>query len=346
MRERELRLGQADKVDRVVRGHRQRQRVGGGQADVLARQYDQATGYETGILAGFEHACQPVQPGVGVRAPDGFYERADHVVVLVFPVVQRPGAASGLDVGHSHGFATACFGQGEGHFQAVQCSARITLDEAGQKFQHSNLDCAPLMYESPAQHHEELLVRERLEAEQGATGQQRPVHTKKRVLCRSADQGQFARLHRWQERVLLGPVEAVNLVQEQHRAPPLLAEQPPGAFDGLADVFYPGRDCGQADEGPLRRPSYQPCERRLARTGRPPQDGRAQPVRFDQRPERSSRPEQALLADHIVQGLRAHAGRERPTIGQAPLHGGLEKVWPLSRQLGPRPPLPDPGRAR
>ena len=71
-----------------------------GHAHVLAGQYDQAAGYEPGVLARLEHPGQPVEAGVGVRAPDALYEGADDVVVLVIPVAQRPGAAGRFDVGH------------------------------------------------------------------------------------------------------------------------------------------------------------------------------------------------------------------------------------------------------
>ena len=90
-------------------------------------------------------ALQPVQAGVGIRAPDGFDERADHVVVLVFPVAQGTGAAGGLDVGHAHGPTTARFGQGQGYFEAVQGGPSVALDEARQEFEHTIVDRSPFV---------------------------------------------------------------------------------------------------------------------------------------------------------------------------------------------------------
>ena len=80
-------------------GHRHDERLRVGLADVLAGQDDQAADDEAGVLAGLEHAGQPVEAGVGVGAPDALDEGGDHVVVLVAPVAQRLGAERGLGVG-------------------------------------------------------------------------------------------------------------------------------------------------------------------------------------------------------------------------------------------------------
>ena len=54
-----------------------------GQPDVLGRRDHQPPGDEPGVLARLEHPGQPVEAGVGVRAPDALDEGADDVVVLV-----------------------------------------------------------------------------------------------------------------------------------------------------------------------------------------------------------------------------------------------------------------------
>ena len=95
----ELRLGQADVLEGVRGGHRDHQRLRVGLADVLAGQDDQAADDEAGVLAGLEHAGEPVEAGVGIGAADALDERGDHVVVLVAPVAQRLGAERRLGVG-------------------------------------------------------------------------------------------------------------------------------------------------------------------------------------------------------------------------------------------------------
>ena len=48
-----------------------------------------------------------------------------------------------------------------------------------------------------------------------------------------------------EQRVLLGLVEAVDLVEEQDRALALLAQPAPGPLDDLAHVLHAGADGGQ-----------------------------------------------------------------------------------------------------
>ena len=95
----ELRLGQADVLERVGGRHRDHERLRVGLADVLAGQDDQAADDEAGVLPGLEHAGEPVEAGVGVGAADALDEGGDHVVVLVAPVAQRLGAERRLRVG-------------------------------------------------------------------------------------------------------------------------------------------------------------------------------------------------------------------------------------------------------
>jgi hypothetical protein len=81
----ELGLGQADELDGPGGGVGDEQAGGVGHADVLGGEDHEAPGDEAGVLPRLEHAGQPVEPGVGVRAPDALDEGADHVVVLVAP---------------------------------------------------------------------------------------------------------------------------------------------------------------------------------------------------------------------------------------------------------------------
>src|SRR5437016_5640609 len=64
----ELGFGHADLGDDVVGGGGDEKRVGIGVADVLAGQDRDAAGDEARVFAGFEHAGDPVDGGVGVGA--------------------------------------------------------------------------------------------------------------------------------------------------------------------------------------------------------------------------------------------------------------------------------------
>src|SRR5688500_12410373 len=80
---------------------------------------------------------------------------------------------------------------------------------------------------------------EAFEDEDLGAGEQRAVELEARVLRRGADQDHRAVLDVRQEAVLLGPVEAMDLVDEQQRA---LADGAPLLSRGeyLAQVGHPG----------------------------------------------------------------------------------------------------------
>ena len=99
MREVELRLGQPDELDRP----------GGGVGDDERRaesaiptssdaRITSRRAMKRGVLAGFEHAREPVEPGVEIGAADALDERGDDVVVLVVAVAQRAQRQRGLGV--------------------------------------------------------------------------------------------------------------------------------------------------------------------------------------------------------------------------------------------------------
>ena len=81
----QLRLGETDVLDRVGRGDGDGQRLRIRLADVFAGQDDEPSDDEPRVLAGLQHASQPVEAGVGIRSADALDERGDHVVVLVAP---------------------------------------------------------------------------------------------------------------------------------------------------------------------------------------------------------------------------------------------------------------------
>ena len=133
-------------------------------------------------------------------------------------------------------------------------------------------------------------------------------------------------LHRRQQGVLLRPVEAVHLVQEQDRPPPLLAQEGLGPVHGLAHVLHAGGDRGQAHEGPLGGPGDQAGQGGLARAGRAPKHRRAEPVGFDERPQRPARGQQVLLAHHLVEDC----GRMRAASGPSVARRRSSAAWKRS----------------
>ena len=83
----QLRFGQAHEFDSPSSGVGHHQRHGVGLAHILAGQDDQTSGDKPGILTGFEHPGQPVEPSIGIRTSDRLDECAHLVVVVVLAVV-------------------------------------------------------------------------------------------------------------------------------------------------------------------------------------------------------------------------------------------------------------------
>ena len=92
LRQRGVGLGHPEKVRGVLGGERDLERARIGVADVLGGEADQAPRDVERILAGLEHAREPVDAGVGVAVPDRFVQRRDDVVVLLAGLVVEQGA--------------------------------------------------------------------------------------------------------------------------------------------------------------------------------------------------------------------------------------------------------------
>ena len=186
----------------------------------------------------------------------------------------------------------------------------------------------------PAAHDQrELLVGERHELVDLAPRQQRRVDLEVRVLRRRADQRQRPLLDRRQQRVLLGLVEAVDLVEEEDRPLAVGAETLPAEAITSRTCADRGGHGRQLLEGRAGRVRDHARERRLPAPGRPVQDRGADAVLRDREPQRGMLAEDLLLADEILEPLRPHAhGQRSRRLGAArwlrprrgrPRHGSM-----------------------
>ena len=143
-----------------------------------------------------------------------------------------------------------------------------------------------------------------------AARQERGVEFEARVLGGRADQRDGAVLDVRQEAVLLGAVEAVDLVHEQQG---LLPGAGGGARLGenLLEVGDAGEHRRDRDEAQADGIGEQPRDAGLAGAGRPPQDHRGETAGGDHAPDRAVGAGQMLLADDLVEAARPQAVGER-----------------------------------
>ena len=166
----------------------------------------------------------------------------------------------------------------------------------------------------------QIVSRVALELVQPAARHERPDDRVERVLGRGADQRHEPGLHDRQQRVLLRLVEAVDLVDEEHRAPALRTQPLTGAPDHRLDVGLAGRDRRELFERRFRARRDDARERGLAGAGRAEEDRRRHAVLLDRPPQRRPLAHELRLAGELVERSRAHAVGER-RVRRAPLLG-------------------------
>ena len=154
--------------------------------------------------------------------------------------------------------------------------------------------------------------------------EQRGVELEAGVLGRRADQRHRAVLDKGQEAVLLGAVEAVDLVDEQQGS---LAHpgRCPGFGEGLLEVGDAREHRADRGEAHAHRVGEQPGDAGLAGARRPPQDHRGQLAGRHHPPDRAFGSGQVLLADHLAERMRAQPVGER-RVGRGRVRWSLRQV--------------------
>ena len=347
--QRRVALRHADEVARLLRGDGDGQRLRVGVADVLGGEPHQPPRDVERVLAGLEHAREPVHRGVGVAVAHRLVEGGDQVVVLFARLVveQRPPLDRlPQECLVDPGDAVHRWRRGRGELEQVQGDApvpvrvpRHALDGLVGDADGQSAEPARLIGERPPEDGDRVVLGERLEDEDLRPREQRRVDLERRVLGGGADEDDVARLDPREERVLLGLVEAVDLVDEQNRAAPARAPGPLGLGHHLADLLDAREHRRKRDEVRARRLGDEPREARLPRARRAPENHRLQQVALDGLPQRLAGRQQVLLAHVLVEGARAHAlGKRRA----APLGRGGRIV----EQVGVRHDRPPPWRWR
>ena len=181
-------LGQADVLDGAGRSVGDEQRLRIGEPDVLAREDDEPAGDETRVLAGFEHAREPVEARVGIGAADRLDERGDDVVVLVVAVANAAQRERSFRVGERDRRAVVLDRERVRDLEHREQMTRVALalvDEMAQRFvvDRRRLRCRGRVRRRSSARSRELLERgvvERLEPERACCARASgPVSEKK-----------------------------------------------------------------------------------------------------------------------------------------------------------------------
>ena len=165
-----------------------------------------------------------------------------------------------------------------------------------------------------------------METKQGRSRHQWRIDLEVRVFGGGPDQHDQPLFDGGQQRVLLGLVEPVHLVEEQDRSGAALAESVTSRRNLFPHVLHRRRDRRQLDEHLLGRRRDQTRQARLPGSGWAPEDHRRQSIALDQSPQRTPGGKQVALADHIVEVARPQPGRERRASRQALFGSGGEQV--------------------
>ena len=203
------------------------------------------------------------------------------------------------------------------HFERVVGVAAVAARVAGDHLQRLVVGCKPeraqaafLIGQRSFEQRDDLILFERLEHIDPAAGEQSRNHFEGGVLGGGADQPDGAALDVRQEGVLLGLVEAVNLVDEQDRPRVQI-----GGFGRvghhLLDLFNAAHDGRELDEAGLRGFGYDLGQSGFAHSGRAPEDHRAGVVALDLHAQGLAGTDQMLLPHEFFQTAGPHALSER-----------------------------------
>ena len=151
----------------------------------------------------------------------------------------------------------------------------------------------------------------RLEGQHPCARQESGVELEGRILGRRADEDDGAVLHDRQEGILLGAVEAMDLVDEKQRAPAVGATQP-RRLEHLLQIGDAGKDRRDLLEGVIHLMGEQPRHGGLAGARRAPEDHRTEARRLEHARQDPALARQMFLADDLAELARPQPVGQRP----------------------------------
>jgi hypothetical protein len=262
------------------------------------------------------------------------------VAVLALVVDRRAALHDLLQFGRTEGLALAR--RAPDLFRQCQRGAAVAVRHGDQHRARIGIERQRTVFDRLGARQELLdgIAVERAEDEDAGTRQERRVELEGRVLGRCADQRHRPVFHDRQEGILLGAVEAVDLVDEEERALAGLAAGA-GRLEGLLQIGNAGEDGGDLLEMEIGLAGEKARDGRLARAGRPPEDHRAERARGEHTGERATGAEEMILPDDIGKPLGPKPVGERPRrrlLQPRRLEERRHLAYPLTRELMSRPP--------
>ena len=334
LRECEIAFGHADKIHGIARGHAEGEGVGIGEADIFDGHANHAAGNVERIFTGFDHSSQPVQCGVGITVAHGFVQGGDEVVMFFAGFVVEQGAflegVANDVVGDLCGPSAGVLCQASGDFEDVVSAAGIAAGIAGDFFedvvgglQVHSAKAAVFIGESALEELHDLIFGQRLQNVYAAAGEQGTVDFERWIFGGGADEPDVALFHVREKCVLLGFVEAVDLVDEDDGAGAILADAFSVGHD-LFDLFDSDEDGGEFDELRFCHACDNFGERGFAGAGWAPENERASVVALDLSAERLAGADELLLSRIFFKRAGAHPiGEGTAAVGGA----GCVRSW-------------------
>ena len=129
-----------------------------------------------------------------------------------------------------------------------------------------------------------------------------------------------------QNRILLGLVEAMDFIDEQHRAHPMHAQPIAGSGNRLAQIGDTAGDSAHGHEMRMCGVGDHTSGGGFASAGRSPQNQGAEAVRLDRLAQKRAGANHMLLTNQLVQRLRSHARGQRSTAIEFVSLVGLKQI--------------------
>jgi len=277
------------------------------------------------------------------------------VLVGVAVVADRAALEGVLGRGERDGLRGA--GRLARELERGQRGARVPARAGGEELERlgrDRLGVAPALLDRALEQTQHVLRGEHPQLVDLGAREQRGVDLEVGILRRRPDQRHEALLDRGKERVLLGLVEAVDLVEEEDRRLSRALLPVLGALEHGAHLGATGLHRALLFEGRAGPGGDDARERRLAATGRAEEDHGVRATLLDRPPQGRAGVEQMLLSDELRQRRRAHprgerrcgAGAGAPPLALRRLEQGLHRTRLARRSRARPPPHPRAGAPR